>query len=548
MVSSTKSPTYTRFTCIGAGFSGIGLGATLKRWYGITDVQLFERHDHCGGTWFANSYPGAACDVPSALYSFSFETNPDWSRVLPTKEELWKYLTRVAEKYDLIKRMKFNCGVERAEWIEESARWRLAIRDLKTDATFIHETQFLFSGTGQLVTTRDLNIPGAETFKGDIFHSARWDHDVDVTNKNVIVVGNGYTGNQIVPSIVVKTKHTTHLVRSKHWIMPPIDASIPPWLRALFKSPGAMTIQRFLIFLAAERSLQGFRMTPKAQQFRNRQRARTERYIRSTAPAKWHGKLIPDFEVGCKRRIFDSGYLKCLNRDNVTLTDEKAIEVVPEGIRTESGVIEADVIVLANGFKTNYYFGGIEIIGRGGVTMQEHWESFGGPEAYNCTSMSDFPNFFCMQGPNSATGHTSGVMAIENAINYGLRVLKPCIEGQASVADVRREAEEAYVDDLQGALQNTVWSSGCSSWYINGSVAGKTWNAMSYPYSQGHFWYRCPFPKWSDWEYSVSCRAVLRPVQLLTCHRVVLFPGITRHCSLPRCLLVSSSRLGWRGD
>ena len=506
MAPSTATPTYSQFTCIGACVSGIGLGATLQRWYGITDIQIFERHEGCGGTWFANRYPGVACDVPSALYSFSFETNPNWTRVLPTQEELLKYLTRVARKYDLLKRMRFRCSVQRAEWIEESARWRLTVHDDATDTTFVHETQFLFSGTGQLVTPRELDVPGAETFRGPIFHSARWNHDVDLTDKRVIVIGNGCTGNQIVPNIVDKTKHTTHLVRSKHWIMHPIDASVPPWLRTLFKTPGVMSLQRFVVFFIAELSLQGFPMTAYAQLFRNRQRAVAERYMRSHAPAKWHDKLIPDFEVGCKRRIFDSGYLECLNRDNITLTDERALEVVPEGIRTASGLIEADVIVLANGFVTNNYFGGIDIVGRGGVTMQEHWASFGGPEAYNCTSMSGFPNFFCMQGPNSATGHTSGIMAIENAINYGLRVLRPCIEGRASVADVKLKAEEEYVEGLQRDLQKTVWFSGCQSWYVQdaANAGGKRWNAMSYPYSQAHFWYRCLFPKWADWEYSVS--------------------------------------------
>ena len=504
MAPNTPPPSYSQFTCIGAGVSGIGLGATLKRWYGITDIQIFERHDGYGGTWFVNSYPGAACDVPVALYSFSFETNPDWTRVLPTKDELLRYLHRVANKYGLLERMRFRSTVERAEWIEEDARWRLTIRDGATDTTFIHETQFLFAGTGHFSSPRELDIPGAETFQGPVVHSARWDPNLDITNKRVIVIGNGCTGNQLVPSIVGQTKHLTHLVRSKHWVMPPMDAAVPGWARTLLKTPGAMTLHRLAVFLGAENSYRGFPMTARAQRFRNRQRASAERYMRSAAPAKWHDKVVPDFEVGCKRRIFDSGYLDSLHRDNMTLTDETPLEVVPNGIRTASGVIEADVIILANGFQTNTFLGGIDVIGRRGVTMEEHWSSSGGPGAYNCTSMSGFPNFFCLLGPNTATGHTSGIIAIENTINYGLRVLRPCIEGRASVADVRREAEEEYVADIQRALRKTVWFSGCESWYVKGGVGGERWNSMSYPYTQAHFWYRCLFPRWSDWEFSVG--------------------------------------------
>lgn len=317
---------------------------------------------------------------------------------MPTKDELWKYQVRVAEKYNLIEKTRFHSNIERCEWFEESGRWRITVRDLKTDTISYHECQFLYSGMGILVHPRDIDIPGSESFKGPIFHSARWRHDVDLTNKRVIVIGNGCTGNQIVPSIVDKAKHVTHLVRSKHWILPPIDSQIPSFMRLLAKVPGVMQLQRFIIFAVLEDTLRGFPMTPRGQRYRDGVRALTEKYMRSTAPKKYHDMLIPDYEVGCKRRIFDLGYLECLNRSDVTLTDEKALEIVPEGIRTESGLIEADVIVLANGFKSGRFFGDVDIIGRGGENMDQHWESFGGPEAYNYTVMSGFPNFFVIGG------------------------------------------------------------------------------------------------------------------------------------------------------
>lgn len=419
--TTAPEATYSRFACIGAGVSAIGLGATLQRWYGITDVRFFERRPGCGGTWLANGYPGAACDIPSALYSLSFESNPDWSRILPPSAELRAYLARVADKYGLLGRMTFGTDVERCEWVglegregekggESGGRWRLRLKDLETGRVFYHECQFLFSGAGQLVTPRKLDIPGADSFKGTIIHSSQWRHPdqqppnsssggIDLQDKNVIVIGNGCTGSQIVPSIAPTVSHLTHITRSRHWVVPPADGAVVPLMRFMLRwIPGAMLLQRLIIYFIAERETKGYPLTKAGQRFRDGRRERYERYMRRTAPEKYHGLLIPEFEVNCKRRIFDSGYLACLHRENVTLTDDKALEVVPEGIRTANGVIAADVIILANGFQTNDPLHGVEVVGRGGQTLEQHWKSLGGVGAYNCTVLSGFPNFFMLLG------------------------------------------------------------------------------------------------------------------------------------------------------
>ncbi|KAI0973653.1 hypothetical protein F4678DRAFT_486828 [Xylaria arbuscula] len=496
----TPEATYSRFACIGAGCSGIGLGATLKRWYGITDIQFFERHGGLGGTWYTNRYPGCACDVPSALYSYSFEPNPEWTHILPCQDELKSYVTRVADKYGLIPKINFGVDVEACEWIEERHVWRLRVRRGADEISY-HESQFLFSGTGHFSTPRGIDVPGAASFKGPIFHSSRW-QDVDLTEKRVVVFGNGSTASQIIPSIVKKTKHTTQIVRAKHWIMPPIDRSIPKRIRRLLRwVPGTMGLFRFIVFLAAEDSLRGFPMTKAAARYRKRQRVSCEAYMRETAPKRYHNILIPDFEVGCKRRVFDSGYLKSLHEDNLTLTNTRALEILPDGVRTSQGIILADVIVLANGFITSHYLNQVEMIGRGGKTASQHWKKMGGATAYNSSVLSGFPNFFMLLGPNSATGHTSGLMAIENSINYALRVIKPILDGEATIIDLKPQAELEYTNRVQGALDKTVWNSGCSSWYVQDDGKGKKWNAMSYPWSQGYYWYRSLFPKWRDWRY-----------------------------------------------
>lgn len=348
---------YTQFACIGTGFSGICLGAQLQRWYNITDVRFFERQSGLGGTWHANRYPGCACDVPSALYSLSFEPNADWSRLLPPWQELLAYLDRVAAKYDLHRCMMFGVEVRKAEWIEARSRWRLTLVQLgEGGATFVHESQFLFSATGQLVPPRELDVPGKDNFRGHLWHSSQWRQDVDLTDKKVVNFGNGCTAAQVVPAIVGQAKQVTQVMRSKHWVAPHID------------------------------------------------------------------------------RLFNRA----------------------------------------------------------------------GPGAYNCTAMSGFPNLFALQGPNTLNGHTSVLMASENSCNYSLRVIKPLLDGGGTVAEVSLDAEKDYVGRIQEALSKTVLATGCGSWYVNKLDNGREWNATMYPWSSAHYWYRCLFPVWKDWQFRVS--------------------------------------------
>ncbi|KAF5965016.1 4-hydroxyacetophenone monooxygenase [Fusarium bulbicola] len=544
MTSTKGSPSsYSQFACIGAGFSGIALGATLKRWYGITDLRFFERHSDLGGTWYANKYPGAACDVPSVLYSYSFEPNPNWSRVLPSQDELWKYQKHVADKYGLPSKMTFGVEVQKCQWIEDTKRWVLDIRDCKAGVMFQHECRFLFAGSGVLVTPREIDIPGSENFKGSIFHTSQWRSDVDVKDKNVVVIGNGCTAAQVVPSIVDKTRHLTQIVRAKHWMLPPIDGVYTDHRKSIFKYlPGTMMIQRLLIFLFSEIELKAVPMTTSAAKFRQKRRAYAEKFMRDTAPAKYHDLLIPDFEIGCKRRIYDSGYLESLHSKNLTLTNERALKIVENGVETDRGFIEADVIVLANGFSTNTFLEGVEVVGRD-ETLTQHWESFGGAEAYNCSAMSGFPNFFMLLGPNATTGHTSAIMAIENSVNFALRILKPVLGSPNGVIELDRDAEVRYVNRIQDDLSKTVWNSGCQSWYIQPhSENSRVWNAMVYPYSQGYLWYRSLFPIWRDWKITPLYRYAQLPTNSIRLLR--LLPHQDEHppieCQLFNCALENS--------
>lgn len=342
---------------------------------------------------------GCACDIPSTLYSFSFEPNPGWSRLLPSREEIWGYLDKVANKYDLVSRMTFEATVEKAVWIEETSRWRIAYRRVGSDEIFHHESQFLFAAAGLLINPREFDVPGAESFEGPVMHSAHWREDVDLTGKKVVLFGNGCTAAQMIPAIVERTAHLTQIVRTKHWILPSLDKEVGGLRQFLLTHvPGLTQLFRFAVFVAAEMDSTVLSVTERAAKYRAERQKLAERYMRETAPEKYHDLLIPDFVLGCKRRIYDAGYLASLHAENLTLTDAKAVEIVPRGVKTETGVIEADVIVLANGFVTNKPLENIEVRGRKGISLSEHWDEFGGPGAYNCSVTSGFPNFFICLG------------------------------------------------------------------------------------------------------------------------------------------------------
>ncbi|KAJ5341330.1 dimethylaniline monooxygenase [Penicillium brevicompactum] len=501
--SSTEAPSYSQIACVGAGLSAVALGATLQRWYGIEDIRFFERHPTTGGTWYINTYPGCGCDVPSALYSFSFAQNPSWTKLMPSNKEIKEYVDNVVKTHNLLPKMTFGVEVVRSVWREDANRWLLYLRD-STGREYTHECQILFAATGQLVEPRECEIPGASEFKGSIFHSARWDHSVDLKGKNVVVIGNGCTAAQIVPALVKDggVKSLTQVIRTKHWIFPAPNFSYPKLLQWIFRNvPLAMRLHRFHIFLIAENEFRLFPMTKSAAKLREKRRKQVEMYMRRAGPEKYHDLLIPDFDVGCKRRIFDPGYLESLHDDKVLLTDAKAEKITADGIETNKGFVSADVIVLATGFKTNKFIPFMNVVGRNGQNVEQHWErkEYGGPAAYNCSALNGFPNFFMLLGPNAATGHTSAMMAAENSINYALRVLKPVLYGDAASIEVTAKAEHDYVYWVQDALKKRVWNAGCLSWYLN----DKNWNSMSYPWTQGHYWWRSLFPTWSDWSIKV---------------------------------------------
>lgn len=397
--------------------------------------------------------------------------------------------------------------------------------------TEIIKTKIVISCVGGLVEPRGWpdEIPGLDKFKGKVFHSARWDETVDLRDKNVVVVGTGCSSAQIVPRLPnapYNARSVTQLMRSPPWVVP---AMSPPggdeWWeknspKILTAIPGLKGLLRFLIFIGAEGDfLKLFPNTPYADKHRKLCEERLLAWVRKTVPEKYHEIMTPDYGVGCKRRIIDKRWLKSLNDSKIELTTMPLTRLTESSVILGPGVtypkdakeedypereVPADVIVLANGFDTSRWLHPLRAVGKGGKDLVEVMEERGGAQAYQGTAMDGFPNFFLIFGPNTATGHSSVVMASENMVNYSLNFIKMILNGEASTVDVKHEAETAYTREVQEALKDTVWQSGCSSWYYTKDG----WNSTVYPYTQIDFWRRCAFPKYSDWNIAYTSKGI----------------------------------------
>lgn len=525
---SAASPEFSNLLIIGAGVSGIAAAVYYKRKFG-DDYVIYDRQQELGGTWWVNTYPGCAVDIPAMFYSFSFEPKYDWSHFYPEQRELLEYANSTATKWGVKQHVRFQTEVVSAEWVEETKRWRVCLRRrhfsepwaagnmteeekqmMEEGDEFYHECKVLISCIGGLVVPRKCDIPGQENFKGPIFHSARWDHSVSTEEKNVVVVGNGCSAAQIIPKITPHTKSTTQFMRSAQWMMPRPTAPLfgtnenfAKYGKTVFKYiPFTYPITRFLTFLVQESLFIQFKTTKAGE--RERQNAEKEflKYMAAATPEKYHEMVIPKFKLGCKRRVLDDGYLANLNSPNMHLTNEKISHLEEHHIVTTAGNrYPADVVVMANGFDVEGGFKSLNLRGRNGETLQEHWKNMGGPAAYDTCVVNGFPNFFMAFGPNSVTGHSSVLMASEAIASYAMKVAGPVFRGEATDVEISKEAEDSFATDIQAELKNTVWSNAvCQSWYINEEGV----NHITYPWSQITHLKRTMFPTWKDWKISYT--------------------------------------------
>jgi cation diffusion facilitator CzcD-associated flavoprotein CzcO len=443
---------------VGGGFGGVGAAAMLKR-AGYEDVTVFERGERVGGVWHHNTYPGAACDIPSHLYEFSFAPNPRWSRRYAPQAEIQAYLEEIASRYGVRDRIRTSTDVLSARWDEARDTWVLET----TAGT--HEANVLVTACGQLSVPTVPPIPGLDSFAGPAFHTARWRHDVDLTGKRVAVIGTGCSAIQVVPAIQPIVDQVDVYQRSPGWTFPKMDFPYSERSQRLFERfPALQRLDRAAIFYFQELAAAG--MTKHRwllPAFRAISRRRINQAI--TDP-ELRRKVTPTDEIGCKRIMLTDEWYPALTKPNVELIAGRIAEVTAAGIRTQDGGERpADVLVLATGFATHGFVAPMEIAGAGGRRLSEAWADV--PRAYLGLSVPDFPNMFLLYGPNTNGGSGSVVNTIESGVNHVIAALRELDRAEARRIEVSRAAAERFDRELRAALAGTVWHSGCTNWYVD---------------------------------------------------------------------------------
>ncbi|PQE17522.1 flavin-binding monooxygenase protein [Rutstroemia sp. NJR-2017a BBW] len=536
--------TYYPVAIIGAGESGIAMGCRLKEVLGFNQFRIFDRQSGVGGTWWINRYPGVGCDIPSIFYSFSFCPNYEWSCFHPGGAEVVRYLESVCEKYGIVDKIQINTDVREARWLASEQVWEVKLQHLIGDAgdlsesdrarkvkeqgyssVYTHEEiircKVLISAVGGLVEPKVWpdSIPGKDIFQGKIFHSARWRYDIDLKDKNVIVVGTGCSAAQFVPKLTTDygAKSVTQLMLSPPWVS---SRPLPPggekfwekWSSTLNKNiPGFNKFIRLAVAATCEYDFRLFGSGAYNQKEREKLEAETLAEMRRSAPEKYHEILTPNYGIGTKRRIFDATWYASLHDPKVELTTlplrklhEKSVTLgpgrmyPPENVKssapTHEITIPADVIVLANGFETTKWLHPLNIYGTEGQKLHDVFEQRGGPQMYMGTAMDGFPNFFTVIGPNCFTGHTSVIFTTENMVTHTLKMIKPILNGDVRKIEVKKEAEINWTRELQTKLRNMVWSTG----------------GAKNCYSQLYYLYRCTFPTWKDWNLSYTRKGTFK--------------------------------------
>jgi cation diffusion facilitator CzcD-associated flavoprotein CzcO len=505
----------TDILIIGAGMSGLGLAVQLIRNYGYRDFQIVEKVADVGGTWLVNTYPGCGCDVASHFYSYSFELNPDWSQKFSMRSEIQAYFRGVAEKYKIVPHVTFNTTVEKAEWKEEGQYWETTLKNQQTKETYTKRSRILVSGVGNLSVPRDCEIPGADQFEGKLFHSALWDHKFDWKDKDVVVLGNGCSATQFVPVMSEDAKSLTQFARQAQYLAERPNPVYSPAFKALMRyMPFAMKLYRLKLYADMEKDFASME-TEGGASIRQGLIEENERYVKRTAPQKYWNALIPKHEIGCKRKVMDTGYLACLHKENVELiSSDPVTSITPSGVLTASGrELHADAIVLATGFQVFRMLFPMEIYGQNNLSLQKFWDENhqGAAQAYLGTCIPGFPNFFTLMGPNTVTGHLSVIYTVECQINFILRLIEPLIKSKkptrsllpslspaTNVVDVKADAAKKDSSWMQSELKKLVWSSGCTNWALDPSTG---MNIAMYPGYQFTFWLRSVFIPGKDFEY-----------------------------------------------
>jgi cation diffusion facilitator CzcD-associated flavoprotein CzcO len=475
---------------VGSGFGGLGMAIRLRH-AGFHDFTVLERDDGVGGTWRANHYPGAACDVESHLYSFSFEPNPSWSRVFPPQKEILAYLERCADKYDVRGHLRLGTVATSATFDETTGLWTV-----ETNKGERIVARAIVAATGGLSRPAYPQIPGLDRFRGRTFHTARWDDAYPLAGKAVGIIGTGASAIQIVPAIAQEVGTLAVFQRTPPWILPKRDRAIPPEEQERFrKAPTLQRLARYEQYWRHEIAAVGFVKDPRLLKWAS---TFARRHLdRSVADPALRAKLLPRYTMGCKRVLLSNDYYLALARDHVEVVTEGIREVTPRGVLTADGKERRlDALVLATGFEAAEVVAPFAVRGRGGRDLNDAWRD--GAEAFLGITVSGFPNLFLIVGPNTGLGHTSMIFMIESQIAYVESCLTAMRARRLRHVDVRADAQARYNRTLQAKLARTVWSTGgCTSWYRTRDGKNTTlWPGFT-------FEYRFRTRRWDPLDYEV---------------------------------------------
>ncbi|MGW3471624.1 flavin-containing monooxygenase [Saccharopolyspora sp. NPDC000995] len=466
---------YLKAVIVGTGFGGLGQAIQLEK-AGIRNYLVLEKADDVGGTWRDNSYPGCECDVEAHLYSLSYEQKPDWLRDFATRTEIFTYLRNIADKHRLRSKIRFGVGLTGATWEPDQCRWRLGTTT--GEELFC---QFLISAVGGLHIPRLPELPGLETFKGQVWHSSQWNHDFDFAGKRVAVIGTGASGIQLVPPIAAAAAKLYVFQRTPHWVLPKRNRDVPGWLRALFKHiPGAQRVYRNTIYW--RREMRALAFNGRLELWDGPESIAKQHIARHIKDSALREKLTPKYTMGCKRVLFSNDYYPALARDNVELVTDSVADVRADSVVDASGVErDIDAIIYATGFRITDALDYLHIIGTDKRFLAEEWAT-GGMRAHLGTTVAGFPNMFFLLGPNTAVTHTSVTVMLEAQARYVVNAIRLVDRSGAAALDVRRDVQEEFQTTIQQKLVKGVWArGGCTNFYhdaagVNRAIwPGFTW-------------------------------------------------------------------------
>ncbi len=438
---------------VGAGMSGLCMGIKLKR-AGVP-FTILEKSPHLGGTWWENTYPGCACDIPSHLYAFSFAPKADWSRKFPPQAEILSYLRGLAEDHGLLEHIRFDTVVREARYQEEDARWR---SELGSGETL--EAEAFVSAVGPLHVPKYPAIEGLGSFAGPSFHSARWDHKTDLAGLRVGVIGNAASAVQLVPEVAKEAKELHVFQRSAHWVLPRLDCAYPRFVQWLLRLTPLQRAYRVLLYVYQE--LGFFLLFRKgALAARAIQRQIRKQIQKDVSDPATQEALVPDYPFGCKRALLSNDYYPTLNRANVHVVTDPLVREQPEGLATEATTYALDAVIYATGFDA-LTLAPLKIYGRDNEELGATWER--SPQAHLGITVPKFPNFYVLLGPNTGLGHNSVMWMVECQSRYVVRCLAAQKRAGLRALEVREEVLEAFYTRIDRRMKNRVWSE-CKSWY-----------------------------------------------------------------------------------